>query len=74
MVAKEGDPAVEEDQDEEKNEGDADRGAAEAVDGVWLGSCGEHGDDEGGAVGGEEVDGDEEENGEKEETQWGYKL
>lgn len=69
VAAKDGDAVVEEKENEEKEECDADRGAADPVDGVGL-AGGEEGGDKGAAVGGEELDGEKEKDGEKEETQW----
>ncbi|KAL4283176.1 hypothetical protein GQ457_16G030890 [Hibiscus cannabinus] len=64
-TAEDGNAIVKQGQDEEKKEADADRGAAETVDGVWLA-----GGDNVAAVGGEELDCQEEEEGQEEKTKW----
>jgi len=68
VAAKDGDAVVEEEKNEDEEECDADRGATNPVDGVGL-AGGEEGGDKGAAVGGEELDGEKEYDGEKEEAQ-----
>lgn len=65
--AEDGGAVVEKEEQEEEEEEDADRGAAEAVDGVWL-AGGEDVGEGGASVGGEEADEDEEDDGEEKET------
>ena len=60
VAAEERDAVVDEEEDEEEDEGDADGRAAGAVDGVRFANGEERGE-EGAAVGGEELDGEEEE-------------
>lgn len=73
VATEDGKAVVEEEENEQEEECDADGGAADPVDGVGL-AGGEKGGDKGAAVGGEELNGEKEKDGKKEEAQWAQKL
>ena len=66
VAAEDGEAAVEqEEENEDEEECDAEGGAAEAVEGVGF-AGGEEGGDEGAPIGGEELNGEKEKDGQKE--------
>ncbi|KAI4317581.1 hypothetical protein L6164_025442 [Bauhinia variegata] len=73
VAAEDGDPMVQEYQSEDEEERDTDRGARNAVDGIWF-AGGENGGDEGATIGGEELNGEKKDNGEEEEAEWAKQL
>lgn len=62
VAAEDGDPVVQEEENEDEEECDANRRAADPVDGVGL-AGGEDGGDERPSIGGEELNGEEEDDG-----------
>lgn len=68
VAAEDRNAIVEEEENEEEEESDADGRSSDAVDGIGL-AGGEDGGDEGAAVGGEELDGEEEDDGKEEEAE-----
>lgn len=73
MASEDGDAAEEKHQNEGEEQRDADRRSSRAVDGVGIAS-GEQPGDERTAIGGEELDDQDEDQREEEEAEWGEEL